>query len=179
VSPRTLAFCDPGLDRASIAIFRFTTGPRQLWDLAPMQEKLRVFVHVRAIKTTNRLSLPERLLEIARGVHVILSSEKADRFYMETPRFAGTYRERGERSGQGSEAVAVNARAMMLSHHASGAILAAAMTVLAGPGAVTMVPAFRGGKGNSKADRLERVRLLLQSIGRAALGRSRAGHGSE
>lgn len=165
---RTIAFCDPGLDRVSIAIFRFATGPRQLWDLASMQDKLRQLTLVRAFKTSSELDLPTRLLMIAHGVHDVLTTEKVERFFMETPRFAGTYRHiaEGERTNRDAGAPSANARAMMKTHHASGAILAAAMTVI--PTGVTMVPSLPGGRGNSKAQRLERVRYLLVSIGRRA-----------
>lgn len=161
---RTLGFCDPGLDRVSIAVFRFQTGPRQLWDLAPMQDKLRTLVAVRVVKTAPALSLPERLLAIGRGVHAIITGDGIERFYMETPRFAGTYRNVTDR--QGASSAPLNAGAMMKTHYASGAILCSAMTVI--PHGVQMVKAFPGGKGNSKADRLERVRMLLVSIGRRA-----------
>jgi Holliday junction resolvasome RuvABC endonuclease subunit len=168
---RTYAFCDPGLDRVSIAIFRLRTAPRQAWDLASMQDKLKTLVRVRAFKTAPSLALPERLLLIAQGVHEILTSERATRFFMETPRFAGTYsrvaaQETRTVSDHGGKAPAANAKGLMLTHHASGAILAAAMTVL--PTAVAMVPVLPAGRGNGKKERLERVRMLLVSIGRRA-----------
>jgi hypothetical protein len=158
---RTLAFCDPGLDRVSIAIFRFTTGPRQLWDLAGQQDRLKTLVRVRAVKTSPKEALAERLLAIGRGVHEILTQEKADRLYVEIPRTSGTYA-RHAAGGYGDNTHGHFADSMQFTHYATGAIICAAGTVL--PGRVIPVKA----QGGAKDKRLERVRMLLQSIGRRA-----------
>jgi hypothetical protein len=158
---RTLAFCDPGLDRVSIAIFRHDTGPRQLWDLAPMQMKLERMTVVRAVTTSPRQDLPSRLLTIGQGVHQILTAEKVDRFYVEIPRVAGTYG-RHTSAGYGGDGHGKFQADMQFTHYATGAIVCAGMTVLAGR--LELVKALKG----KKDQRLETVRTLLISVGRRA-----------
>ena len=157
---RTLAFCDPGLDRVSVAVFRFNTGPRQLWDLAPMQIKLEALAGVHAIKTSPREALADRLLAIGRGVHKILVSEKAERFYVEIPRTAGNYARHVQAGHAAGDQHGKFQADMQLTHYATGAIICAAGTVL--PGAVFLEKAAAG----KKSHRLETVRQLLKSIGR-------------
>lgn len=156
---RTLAFCDPGLDRVSVAIFRHDTGPRQLWDLAPMQMKLDRMVSVVNVKTSPREDLPSRLLAIGRGVHAILTVSGVDRFYVEIPRTAGTYA-RHTQAGHGGDGHGKFQADMQFTHYATGAIITSAMTTHAGR--VELVKALQG----RKDQRLETVRTLLISIGR-------------
>lgn len=156
---RTLAFCDPGLDRVSIAIFRFDTGPRQLWDLASQQQKLGKLVKVYAEKTSPREPLTSRLLAIAINVHHVLHAEKMERFYVEIPRVAGTYA-RHTAAGHGGDGHGKFQADMQMTHYATGAIICSAMTVV--PGGVELVKAL----GGKKETRLEIVRMLLVSIGR-------------
>lgn len=156
---KTLAFCDPGLDRVSIAIFRYNTGPLQLWDLAPMQLKLRQLGGVIAIKTSPKDSLSARLLSIALNVHHALKREKVDRFYVEIPRVAGTYA-RHTKAGHGGDGHGKFQGDMQMTHYATGAIICSAMMALQGN--VELVKAFNG----KKETRLESVRMMLVSIGR-------------
>lgn len=156
---KTIAFCDPGLDRVSIAVFRFEPVPgRQYWKWASMQEKIRRLIVVDAVKTSPKELLPDRLLAIGRGVHSALKRHGVERFYVEIPRVAGVYREREKRgvgAGHGKYE-----QAMQMTHYATGAIVAAAGTFV--PGRVELVKA----SGQKKDYRLEQVRGLLVDIGR-------------
>lgn len=153
-----LAFCDPGLDRVSVALFRYGAGPRQLWDLAPMQDKIKALVTVRNIQTSPKEDLPSRLLAIGRGVHQILVAEKPVRFYIEIPRVAGNYA-RHVQAGHAGQHGKFQAD-MQFTHYATGAIICASGTVMAGR--VELVKALAG----KKVDRLETVRTLLKLVGR-------------
>lgn len=156
---RVLAFCDPGLDRVSIAIFRYETGPRQLWDLAPMQNKIEALVGVRIVKTDPKDALANRLLLVARGVRDILVLEKPERLYVEIPRVAGNY----ARHSAGGYADGKHGKFqidMQFTHYATGAIICSAGTVL--PGRVDLVNAMSGKKDR----RIQTVRDLLVVAGR-------------
>lgn len=158
---KTIAFCDPGLDRVSIAVFRFEPVPgRQVWKWASMQEKIKTLVLVDAVKTTPKESLADRLLAIGRGVHTSLRRHNVERFYVEIPRVAGAYtRRKNDGTGAGDGHGKFQAD-MQMTHYATGAIVAAAGTVL--PGRVELVKAA----GQKKEWRLDNVRTLLISIGR-------------
>lgn len=158
----TIAFCDPGLDRVSIALFRFQpVGGRQVWKWASMQDKLRRLVKVEAVKTTPKESLPTRLLAIGRGTHSILKANDVSRFYIEIPRVAGNYaRRKGE--GLADDGHGKFQADMQFTHYATGSIIAAAGTLLGDR--VELVKAA----GQKKGWRLDNVRTLLVSIGRRA-----------
>lgn len=158
---KTIAFCDPGLDRVSIAVFRFEPVPgRQVWKWASMQDKIRTLDVVDAVKTSPKDSLADRLLAIGRGVHISLKRHGVERFYIEIPRVAGAYKRRAKDGTGAGEGHGKFQADMQFTHYATGAIVAAAGTVL--PGRVELVKAA----GQKKEWRLDNVRTLLISIGR-------------
>ncbi len=159
---RVIAFCDPGLDRVSIAVFRYELTARRVWRFAGQQDKIRELIHVQHVKTFPADTLPVRLLEIGRGVHKILKANTVERFYVEVPAVAGNY---SRRQGQGlaGDGHGKFQADMQTTHYATGAIITAAGTVLP-IGAVECLKALR----SKKEQRLENVRSLLVSIGRRA-----------
>lgn len=150
----TLGAIDPGLDRVSLAVFRYAKGPLGKWRFANATDKARQFVAVEHVETSPKLELGERLELIARGVHTLLRRHGVERLYIERPAIAGAYRERSAR-GLDRAANGKYQIAMMHTHYASGAIIASARTVL-GAG-VVLIPAQSG----RKAQRLEYVRTIL------------------
>lgn len=157
---KTIAFCDPGLDRVSIAVFRYDVRVGRYWKWAPMQEKILRLVTVDAVKTSPKDPLPLRLLEIGRGVHTIVKRHDVRRFYVEIPRVAGAYKRRKNDGTGGGDGHGKFQADMQFTHYATGSIVAAAGTLL--PHDVELVKAL----AQKKDARLESVRVLLKSIGR-------------
>lgn len=159
---KVIGFCDPGLDRVSIAVFRYELTNRRVWRFAGQQDKIRELVAVDHVKTFPADPLPVRLLEIGRGVHRIVKARQLERLYVEIPAVAGNYARRGAQGLAGDGHGKFQAD-MQTTHYATGSILCSAGTCLP-IGAVECVKALR-----SKKDvRLESVRALLVSIGRRA-----------
>jgi hypothetical protein len=152
--PMVLGAIDPGLDRVSLAVFRYTIGPRPTWRHAPFTEKARQFVTVDHVSTSPKLDLGERLELVARGVHAMLRRHEVTHLVIEEPAIAGTYT-RHKQGGYGDSENGKFARSLLITHMASGAIIAAARTVL---GARVVLVRAQGGK---KEHRLETVRMCL------------------
>lgn len=162
----TICSIDPGLDRLSVAEFRIPARTGR-WHLAGIQDKMRTFVQVHHATTAPSQGLAERLEAIARATHRIVTSitPRPELVIVELPAAAGTYRRlQGQ---QGDQGIGGRIReTMMVSHYATGAIIAAARTIVKDK--VLLEKAKSGGKGNTKEARLETVRQLLISIGRRA-----------
>jgi Holliday junction resolvasome RuvABC endonuclease subunit len=147
---------DPGLDRVSLAIFRYTIESRDRWRFAGLQDKARQFDRVLHVSTSAKLGLAERLELVARGTHAMIKNAGVHRLVIEQPP-GGTYQRIAD-TGIGTGAGSRFAAMLQTTAFATGAIMAAARTVLGDR--VEFVKAQTG----KKEDRLERVRMLLVSV---------------
>lgn len=147
---------DPGLDRVSLAVFRYEIGPRDRWRFAGIVDKARSFVCVDHVTTSAKLELGERLELVARGTHAMLRKHGVERLFIERPAIAGVYKRLQDDHASGGNVLGGKIQAsLQLTHYASGAIIASARTVLGSR--VALIPAQRG----KKAQRLETVRTAL------------------
>lgn len=147
---------DPGLDRVSLAVFRYTIEARDRWRFAGMQDKARQFVKVYHVATSAKQGLAERLELVARGTNAMIKAAGVMRCVIEQPP-SGTYK-RHAAEGRGDGLGSKFAGDMQNTHYATGAIMAAARTAIGQH--VQFVPAQRV----KKEQRLETVRMLLVSV---------------
>lgn len=158
-----LVSIDPGLDRVAAVVWNASPWQpgNMTWLAAGAEKKLRCITTLDRHDTETSAPLPERLGSLARWAGQLMRDIAPAVVYVERPSIGGMYKRRTD-AGQAGLVAGWGAEALLVTHWALGAIVGAIAD--AGVPVELVRPNSGGARGETKAQRQQRVRLLVDQM---------------